>query len=90
MQEQVVSFKSAGLRLHGAVGVPDDVKGSERRAAFHHDAFARLVGLARQRLAGESLSEEDGKFLAECKERDAVFPDVDLSWWAKVERPARV
>ena len=34
MQEQVVSFKSAGLRLHGAVGVPDDVKGSERRAAF--------------------------------------------------------
>jgi pimeloyl-ACP methyl ester carboxylesterase len=34
VQEQVVSFKSAGLRLHGAVGVPDDVKGSERRAAF--------------------------------------------------------
>jgi pimeloyl-ACP methyl ester carboxylesterase len=34
VQEQVVSFKSAGLRLHGAVSVPDDMKGSERRAAF--------------------------------------------------------
>ena len=34
MKEQVVSFKSAGLRLHGAIGVPDDAEGSERRAAF--------------------------------------------------------
>ena len=34
MKEQVVSFKSAGLRLHGAIGIPDDVEGAERRAAF--------------------------------------------------------
>ena len=33
MKEQVVSFKSAGLRLHGVLGVPD-VAASERRAAF--------------------------------------------------------
>ena len=34
MKEQVVSFKSAGLRLHGVIGVPDDLQASERRAAF--------------------------------------------------------
>ena len=34
MKEQVVSFKSAGLRLHGVIGVPDDLEASERRAAF--------------------------------------------------------
>jgi len=34
VKEQVVSFKSAGLRLHGVIGVPDDLTASERRAAF--------------------------------------------------------
>jgi len=34
VKEQVVSFKSAGLRLHGVIGVPDDLEASERRAAF--------------------------------------------------------
>ena len=34
MQEQVVSFQSAGLRLHGAVGVPEGLRPSQRRAAF--------------------------------------------------------
>jgi uncharacterized protein len=33
-KEQVVSFKSAGLRLHGVLGVPEDLHASERRAAF--------------------------------------------------------
>jgi uncharacterized protein len=34
VKEQVVSFKSADLRLHGALGVPEDLRASERRAAF--------------------------------------------------------
>jgi uncharacterized protein len=34
MKEQVVSFQSAGLRLHGALGVPEGLRPSERRAAF--------------------------------------------------------
>ena len=34
MQEQVVSFHSAGLRLHGVLGVPEGLRPSERRAAF--------------------------------------------------------
>ncbi|MFY9761606.1 MAG: alpha/beta fold hydrolase, partial [Xanthobacteraceae bacterium] len=34
MKEQVVSFQSAGLRLHGVLGVPEGLRPSERRAAF--------------------------------------------------------
>lgn len=34
MKEEVVSFQSAGLRLHGVVSVPDGLRPGERRAAF--------------------------------------------------------
>src|ERR1700733_11352292 len=34
MKEEVVSFQSAGLRLHGVLGVPDGLKPGVRRAAF--------------------------------------------------------
>ncbi len=34
MKEQVVNFQSAGLRLHGVLGVPEGLRPSERRAAF--------------------------------------------------------
>ena len=34
MKEQVVSFQSAGLRLHGVLGVPEGLRPPERRAAF--------------------------------------------------------
>jgi 1,4-alpha-glucan branching enzyme len=61
---------------------------AERRAALHHDTFSRLFDLARKRLAGEALSAEEEEFVAECREQDALFPDVDLAWWARVERPA--
>jgi uncharacterized protein len=34
VKEQVVSFNSTGLRLHGAIGVPEGLRAQERRAAF--------------------------------------------------------
>src|ERR1700728_1620226 len=34
VKEEVVSFQSAGLRLHGVLAVPDGLRPSERRAAF--------------------------------------------------------
>jgi pimeloyl-ACP methyl ester carboxylesterase len=34
VKEEVVSFQSAGLRLHGMLGVPDGSRPQERRAAF--------------------------------------------------------
>jgi len=62
---------------------------AEQRAAFHHDAFARLTAMARKRAAGETLSHEEEKFLADCHQRDSLFPDLDLRWWARLERPAQ-
>lgn len=34
MKEETVGFQSAGLRLHGMLGVPENLRSSERRAAF--------------------------------------------------------
>src|ERR1700683_2990471 len=34
MTEEVVSFQSAGLRLHGVVGMPEGVRAGGRRAGF--------------------------------------------------------
>jgi pimeloyl-ACP methyl ester carboxylesterase len=34
MNEEIVRIPSAGLRLHGAVGTPEDLQPGERRAAF--------------------------------------------------------
>jgi pimeloyl-ACP methyl ester carboxylesterase len=34
VKEEVVSFQSAGLRLHGHLGLPDGLRPSERRGAF--------------------------------------------------------
>lgn len=34
VKEEVVSFQSAGLRLHGVLGVPDGLRPGERRGAF--------------------------------------------------------
>ena len=62
---------------------------AERRAALHHQAFTRLAELARQRAEGEELSPEDISFLRECETRDALFPELDPNWWARVERPAQ-
>ncbi len=61
---------------------------AERRAAFHHEAFTRLLDMARRTVAEEPLSPADEEFLAQCKKQDALFPDLDLAWWASLERPA--
>ncbi len=61
---------------------------AEHRATFHHDAYSRLVEMARRRIGGGASSIEDEEFLELCKKQDALFPDVDLTWWSSVERPA--
>jgi 1,4-alpha-glucan branching enzyme len=61
---------------------------AERRAALHHEAFARLAGMARRRAAGEDLTVDDRRFLADCRQRDSLFPDIDTGWWAQLDRAA--
>ena len=60
----------------------------DRDPPFHHEAFTRLADIARRKVRGDALTPEDEAFLADCRARDAIFPDVDLEWWRRVERPA--
>lgn len=61
---------------------------AERRAELHANQFTRLAEMAKRLLAGEELQENDRSFLAACSQQDALFPDLDLRWWVKLDHPA--
>ena len=52
---------------------------AERRLSDHAADFGRLAGLAERRMTGGALSETDEHYLAECEQRDALFPESDWS-----------
>ncbi len=60
---------------------------AEHRAVEHHEKFKRLAAMAEATAQGQGVSKADLAFLQECEASDAVFPDVDLRWWAGVEYP---
>ncbi len=60
---------------------------AELRLVMHHDDFQRLAAMTRQYAGNRDLSPEDWNFLQLCRERDAVFPDIDPQWWAKLQYP---
>jgi len=62
---------------------------AEGRAAFHHETFSRLAGMARLRAAGQDLTAADLEFLAASEERDSLFESLDPAWWACLEHPPR-
>ncbi len=61
---------------------------SEVRLRNHYDNFQALAALTRRAANGETLSVGDWKNIAECQARDSVFPDIQPSWFARVEHPA--
>jgi 1,4-alpha-glucan branching enzyme len=60
---------------------------AELRLVMHHEDFQRLAAMTRQYAADRNLSPEDWNFLEFCRERDAVFPDIDPKWWSRLEYP---
>ena len=50
---------------------------AELRISEHAGDFDRLADLAERRTQSGSLSEADANFLAECEQRDPLFPDYD-------------
>jgi 1,4-alpha-glucan branching enzyme len=54
---------------------------AEQRFYFHHSDFNRLCDIAEKHIAENTITEEDGLYLYEIEERDAVFPELQLSWW---------
>jgi 1,4-alpha-glucan branching enzyme len=61
---------------------------AELRFGEHYEDFKRLAGMARRYGSGEWVDPGEWTFLGDCEKRDAVFPDLDLRWFEKVEFPA--
>ena len=63
---------------------------AEQRLKEHYEDFRKLAGLADKKIAGESLTSDDRKFLKDCQKRDNLFPELEIEWFAGVEFPAKV
>jgi 1,4-alpha-glucan branching enzyme len=61
---------------------------AEVRFQDHVDRFNRLAAMAGIVHDGGRLTDEENEFLAECRQKDAPFPDLDLSLWSAVEPDA--
>ena len=55
------------------------------RLRNHYDNFQALAGLIRRAAGGEELSVGDWKNIAECEVRDSIFPDVEPSFFARLD-----
>jgi len=60
---------------------------AEIRFQDHIDRFNRLADLAERVHGGGELTQDDEAFYEECRLKDAPFPDLDVSIWARVEVP---
>lgn len=62
---------------------------AELRTAGHVNVFQQLSGYADKLIAGGALSEGDRNFLSTVQHRDRAFQDIDLTQWARIEKPAQ-
>jgi len=54
---------------------------AELRVDEHYRAFRKLDEMARRRMKGEEISEEEIAFLKLCEDRDRPFKDIDPGLW---------
>ena len=55
---------------------------AEVRFTDHLDRFDRLAAIADRVHTGSAMTADERLFLKDCEEKDAPFPDLDLSLWA--------
>jgi len=60
---------------------------AEVRFEDHIARFERLATLCDRVHEGGQLSADEEAFVADCRQKDAAFPNLDLSWWAQLDRP---
>jgi 1,4-alpha-glucan branching enzyme len=63
-------------------GAPDY---AGRRLDAHHTDFKRVADLARRWARRETLSAADWAYFGDLCARDAIFPDVDPTWFARLD-----
>ena len=59
---------------------------AEIRFADHVERFERLALMADRVHTGGKLDAEETEFLEDCRRKDAAFPELDLSYWAKLDK----
>lgn len=60
---------------------------AELRLSNHFSDFVRLSGMADTLFSGKAISSGDRQFLRACVQRDQLFPELDLAWFASIEHP---
>ncbi len=55
---------------------------AEVRFTDHMDRFDRLAAIADRVHTGSAMTADERLFLRDCEDKDAPFPDLDLSLWA--------
>ncbi|MCX6827081.1 MAG: DUF1957 domain-containing protein [candidate division Zixibacteria bacterium] len=60
---------------------------AELRLSEHWAEFKRLAEMADKKIRSESLSAGDWEFYSDSKKRDALFTEIELEWFARVEYP---
>ena len=61
---------------------------AELRLIEHFEDFRRLAALAEKLINEEAVPPGDWQYFRACAERDTLFPELELEWFAKVEFPA--
>lgn len=60
---------------------------AEIRFANHYSDCCRLAEIVERASKRKKVSEKDWNFYEQVHERDALFEELDLKWWAEVEYP---
>jgi 1,4-alpha-glucan branching enzyme len=60
---------------------------AEMRVSLHHENFTRIAEIIERYASTGELKFEDWNFVVECAQRDKVFDEIDIKWWAEVEFP---
>ncbi|MFH1007012.1 MAG: 1,4-alpha-glucan branching protein domain-containing protein [Candidatus Latescibacterota bacterium] len=61
---------------------------AELRLVEHHECFQRLAKMAQTYEEKGELPQGDWHFLEECSQRDQLFEELDVRWFAEVAVPA--
>ncbi|UCD16598.1 MAG: DUF1957 domain-containing protein [Candidatus Zixiibacteriota bacterium] len=61
---------------------------AELRMSEHYGDFKRLAEIAEKLMRREGFSDGDREFYSDCRQRDALFDEIELEWFARVEYPA--
>lgn len=61
---------------------------AELRLTGHYEDFKRIAKMAEKKIKGDAINDGEWQFFADCKDRDRLFEDIEIEWFAKVEFPA--